>query len=133
MAILSALALYAVALVPFAIAALRRAWVPRLLALTALTATGISFYQSGLLHKGQLTPTDVGNLLAVDISDRRCRDVIDALIQAGAAAGRPDQAGFIVNGAVWDQLPPTLQQPVLDCASRLAYPDGNSQIELIRR
>jgi hypothetical protein len=134
MAIAIALLLHVATFLPLVLAALRPAHIPAIVGSMATAIIALIFLQSGVLQQNRLASADVSHLFTTNISSDRCAQVIDTLVEAGIAVGRPGPDGFVVNGAAWDQLPQTIQGPVLSCVQQLADPESpDGQIELIRR
>jgi hypothetical protein len=134
MAIAIALLLHAATFIPLVWAALHPARLPVMLSPMAAAIIALIFFQSGVLQQNKLASADVSHLLAGNTFADRCVQIIDALVEAGVAFSPPGPDGFVVNGAAWDQLPQTIQEPILACAQNLADPEAQGdQIELIRR
>ena len=122
------------AVAPIGLAAWRGRFAPALAAITAASIASLVFVQTGTLQRAGLASTEVTHLLAADPLLGRCEETFQILQENNVVIGRPDEKGLVVNGALWDQLPPELQEAVLACAQQsLGAAAGTNPPPLIRR
>jgi hypothetical protein len=120
LAILIALSLYAVALVPLiAWAGSARAKGVFAVAYGA-TILSIGLFQTGIFQRGTLTSV-AGVTPAIALSsDSRCQQVLKLVEQAGLSIDVSDPAHIVIRGKAWDQAPQAVRDVVTACAERLS-------------
>ena len=128
-----ALAIYGVAVTPFALMAWRPGHARWLAGLSAALVLGLCVFQTGLFQQDALASTDVARLVRQDSLQSRCKQVFDVLRENGVLLESPGPQGLVVRGAAWDQLPPPVMEAVQTCALPFVSASDPSHVPVTRR
>ena len=126
--------MFAVGLLPLGLAGWRRGLAGPSFGIIGAVAVAVGFSQTGILQRNWLASTDVAHLLSADAHATRCEEMIDALLEVRLLLAPPGPQGLTVSGALWDQLPPPMQDAVLNCAQEVSGTGaGTEPVEVLRR
>ena len=128
-----ALLLYALALSPVAVLALRPRTGRWLAPLSAALISAFAFFQTGAFQDSSLASPDVAELMKADTPAGRCQEVFTVLGTNGILLEKPDGDGITVRGKLWDQLPAPVREAVTVCAQAAGAGEPGGEVPIVRR
>lgn len=124
-----ALGAYALAFAPL----LLLKWSPRggaIVAILGVAAAGLVVTQTGLFQTDSLASTDVADLVTIDATADRCREMVQMMREGGVILEEPSDRQLTVNGELWQQLPQPIHDAVVTC---VGPSEGTAEVDIIQR